>query len=190
MSAPLNVTNNAFRIFLGICFLILLSVAAIAVINPEEKRKEREDLAVEQTSKDIIKALDNFYKFKGRTPWADDKGSKFPSPGIPWTLASESEIGICQNECKDPGEVNKTIATISAQVELEEKDIIYIGKGDLQKDPIFACFLPQSQEYRSKTGRLSRVDLNATQLPDPKLESCPDRVSWRDIDVCYLCVSN
>lgn len=186
-----NVTNRAFRYFLGICFLLLLAVASISVINPEERNNAANDRKLQEKSKKIIASIETFYKLKGRTPWADDIGSKSPSPGLAWTLISESEIGFCASgSCKTHGEVNESTATISGTVPVSESEQIYVGKGAGPGDPIHICFLPQSQEFRDKTGALSRISIEAKELPEGKLESCPDRVSWEDIDVCYLCISD
>ena|SRR3989344_6620379 len=189
MPTPLS-QNSIVRLFFLISFISLLIVASYFVIDPKDRKNELLDSNLENKAYSILNSFEHFYKTKGRLPWSDDLVSRSPAPGIKWTLANSPEIGLCKDRtCLELGELNDLIATISGVIEVDEEPL-YVGKGPKVDDPIHVCFVPQSSARKSKTGNLYRVDLLSERATERTLESCPDRVAWRENDVCYVCVSD
>lgn len=178
------------RTTLAICFIVLISFITISSYDPSEKLKIKSDDNLKVEAKKILNSIFLYYEKKGKFPWSLYTSSHSNSPGLPWSLLQAKELGICKDiECSIPGLVQEFTATIEGSIKFDINDKIYIGKGISSQDPLQVCFLPNSNKYRKNTAELSYLDLKSQRSAPSILESCPDRVTWQDEDVCYFCFS-
>lgn len=183
--------HNFIRYFIAFLFVVLIVVVLLSIYNPQEKTSRTKDKYLTSQSQQVLKMLNRFFLEKGYLPWASRIGSKVGAPGLSWTQVVFPEIGFCRDlDCFVPGEVSLSVATLEGKIALNKNDKLYIGKGVNPKDPIYVCFQPESQELKKKTGSLNRLNLTQTTSAPSKLPTCSDRVTWREDDVCFFCVSN
>lgn len=195
---------SVVELVIAIGLLGLLVVSVILAVNPLERAKIEADSRLKDRAENLLGAIDQFYVAEGRLPWADDLGSSSPLPGIPWTSVFSPEVGICgDKDCTTGGELITTNKLSPASIsefkggvsidkiyaKLKAASPLFIAKGKEPKDPIYACFIPQSETIRRATGKLYKIS-QAAQIPASGLpEDCPLSVSWTGDDVCYSCVS-
>lgn len=176
---------------IGFLFLFLILIILSSIYNPSEKAKVERDKNLYGYAQLATKSINKFYQLKGRMPWVAKTGASIPAPGLPWTIIQSQEIGFClDSDCAIPGEVETAVATEEGVLNISKDDLIYIGKGVNTQDPVYACFVPQSQDMRKNTGLLNKIDITSRTSAPSKLSSCSDRVTWRNDDMCYRCISS
>lgn len=192
-----EVSSKGFALIelvVAIALLGLLGFAIIFAVNPVERAKVKRDEAIREDTQRVVQSIAEFYVSEGRLPWADDLGSNTPSPGLAWTLASSPEVGICGTSCEEGGELilegklsggfNQSNAITGTQ-----EDPLYVAKSKEPSDPVYVCYLPQSETVRRATGGLHRITPGTEIPPSGTPEECPLAVSWTGNDVCYACVT-
>lgn len=173
----------------AIGFLGLLVLSVILAINPLERAKVEVDSQLKDRAENLLGAINQFYIAEGRLPWADDFGSSSPLPGISWTSAFSPEVGICgDKDCTTSGELI-TSNKLSPGAISESSSPLFIAKGKEPKDPVYACYIPQSETLRRATGKLYRITPGAAIPASGVPEDCPLSITWTGDDVCWGCVA-
>lgn len=174
---------SKIRLIFGIAFLALIFTAFYSQYNPLEKIKQKNDSQNIAYAKSFLSAIASFYQDTGRMPWTDDFGSEKGATPLMFTQITEAPVGVCKDtECVGPGEM----ANAPYPIPLNAKNI-FIGKGTSNSDSTYACFIPESQNIREKTGNLYRVEELKKKTFTGDLPACGDNVDWKE-DFCYLCI--
>lgn len=195
---------SVIELVIAIGLLGLLVFSIILAMNPLERAKEDLDIKLENLSSQLLSSVTQFYIAEGRFPWTDDLGGNSPFVTLPWTSVLSSEVGICGNqECSEHGELITTnilhpgvLNNITNGVnydglypKISAVANLYIATSKESKDPIYVCYLPQSEKVRKATGKLYRIQPGTQIPPSGSPQECPLFVSWEGDDVCYACVS-
>ncbi|MDO8452912.1 MAG: hypothetical protein Q7S79_04135 [bacterium] len=192
-------TTQGFSVLELVVSIGLLAVVVLAIIvqiDPIERAKEKRDTRLKSDVEMVQAGINEFYKEESRMPWADDFGSEDAAPALPWIRINKQEIGICADgACTKPGEVviKGKISGTYAKSDLAtgpDEDSLYIGKGKGAGDRVYVCYLPTSRKERENFGELFLVDFeyNITSRGTPP--RCSSEVSWKNNDICYICVGN
>lgn len=194
---------SVIELVIAIAFLALLAVSVIFAINPLERAKVEIDNKLKDRAEDLLAAINQFYIAEGRLPWADDFGSDTPLPGLSWRSVLSPEVGICKDaKCTEAGElvttnklgqgfvadIEKGVKADSFYAKVSAPSTLFIAKGREPKDPIYVCYLPQSETLRRATGKLYRITPGEPIPPSGIPEDCPLSVTWDKDDVCWGCV--
>lgn len=195
---------SLIELVIAIGFLAFLVLSVILAINPLERAKVEADTQLKDRAENLLSAINQFYVAEGRLPWADDFGSSSPLPGISWTSVFSPEVGICgDKDCTTGGELITTnklspgaIAEFKGEVSIDKiyaklkaTSALFIAKGKEPKDPVYVCYLPQSETIRRATGKLYKVAEGSPMPASGVPEDCPLSVTWTKDDVCWACVS-
>lgn len=195
---------SIIELVLAIGFLGLLVLSVIFAVNPLERAKVEADSQLKDRAENLLGAINQFYVAEGRLPWADDLGSSSPLPWLPWTSAFSPEVGICADEgCTTGGELITTnklspgaVSEFKGEVNIDKiyaklktSSPFFVAKGREPKDPVHACYLPQSEALRRATGKLYRITPGASIPVSGVPEDCPLTVSWQGEDICWACVA-
>lgn len=195
---------SIIELVLAISFLALLVLSVIFAVNPLERAKVEADAQLKDRAENLLGAINQFYVAEGRLPWADDLGSSSPLPGLSWTSAFSPEVGICADkDCTTGGELITTnklspgaVFDFKGEVNIDKiytklkaTSAFFVAKGREPKDPVYACFLPQSETIRRATGKLYKITPGAPIPASGVPEDCPLTVSWQGEDVCWVCVA-
>lgn len=162
--------KNGFpRLIFTIAFLGIGIIALVLAVNPLEKAREQQDARFKQDSEKLTSAIQSFASLKGKPPWADDFGSNSPAVPLPWTTFSAPEVGVCSDSaCQNPGDLIQSGVLESSFLAIAQTGLtrpgIFVGKGKKGNDPVFACFVPQSESLRKATGQLYRFKMGTTPL--------------------------
>lgn len=168
-------------------FLSLLVLAVFFSLDPLEKQKEQKDVSLKNTASKILSAIDDFAQVKGRLPWSDSFASDNPYPALAWTPANSVGIGVCKDrDCILQGGLIKENFLEPSQLK-EKVSEIYLGKGPLPKDPIFACFIPKSKKERKKIDELYRVEVKNPPSPTNP-SSCEENLDFDKDNPCQYCI--
>lgn len=177
---------SKIRLIFGIAFLALIFTAFYSQYNPLEKIKQKNDNLNVEYAKSILSAIASFYQDTGRMPWTDDFGSEKGATPLMFTQITEAPVGVCKDTvCVGPGEMAIKVPVIYP-VPLNSKNV-FIGKGTSNSDPIYACFIPESQTIREKTGNLYGIEELKKTTFTGDLPACGDNVDWKE-DLCYICI--
>ncbi|OGY10135.1 MAG: hypothetical protein A3F61_02115 [Candidatus Blackburnbacteria bacterium RIFCSPHIGHO2_12_FULL_41_13b] len=177
---------SKIRLIFGIAFLALIFSAFYSQYNPVEKTKQKNDNQNTEYAKSILSAFLVFYQDTGRMPWTDDFGSEKGATPLMFTQITEAPVGICKDIlCASPGEMAVNVSALYP-IPLGAKNI-FIGKGSSNSDPTYACFVPESENIREKTGSLYRIEELKKKAFAGDLPSCGDNIDWKD-ESCYVCI--
>lgn len=175
---------SSIRLIFGIAFLGILFAALYSQANPLEKAKQEKDRQLLQYSEKLLGAINDFYRKTGRMPWTDDLGAEIGRTPFLFTPATEISVGICgDSKCTKPGEM--AILEPMLYPLPRGADRILVGKGAASQDEVYACFIPDSEDLRKKTGSLFRIE-GLEKSPFTEIPSCGDNVNWTD-DYCFSC---
>lgn len=173
------------KLVFAVAFTAVIFAAIYAQVSPIEKIKEGQDEKRALFAKSIIAGIDSFYNINKRLPWTDDLASEKALSPLAFVPISDPAVGICRDlECKVKGELGDLRPALYPVPDL--KGDLYIGRGDHLNDPVFVCFLPESESLRRKTGELYKVDLKSNLPISESMRACPESVNWQE-DVCYYC---
>lgn len=187
MNPSWNLQGN-LKTVLGVLFLFLLGYLSLTYYDPIENTRKNKDERLKEEIAKISRSISFYSQAKNQLPWATLSGSKVSYPGLPWTIVSAKEIGLCEDiECLKKGLVQKISATVEGEIKISADDQIYVGKGVSPQDKFYVCFLPGSKAYKKNTSALYQIDTLAKASAPSRLEFCLDRVTWKDEDVCYYC---
>ncbi|TSC89461.1 MAG: hypothetical protein G01um10145_618 [Microgenomates group bacterium Gr01-1014_5] len=174
------------RLIFGIAFLALIFTAFYSQIDPAEKTKQKIDRENTEYAKNILGAVAGFYQDTGRMPWTDDFGSEKGEAPLMFTQVTETSVGICENtKCAGPGELALKEQKLYP-LPFGAKSLL-VGKGTSNSDPVYVCFVPESQNIREKTGSLYRIEELKKKIFTGDLPACGDNVDWKD-ESCYVCI--
>ncbi len=177
---------SKIRLIFGIAFLALIFTAFYSQYNPVEKTKQKNDNRNIEYAKSILSAFSVFYQNTGRMPWTDDFGSEKGTTPLMFTQVTETSVGICENtKCAGPGELALKEQKLYP-LPFGAKSLL-VGKGTSNSDPVYVCFVPESQNIREKTGSLYRVEELKKKTFAGNLPACGDNVDWKD-ESCYVCI--
>lgn len=183
----------SFELAIVMGFLFIVAAVLVFFINPVEQARVKHDERLTNDAQKVVDALANFYIANGRLPWAKLVNTQELSPALAWKPLRSPEVGVCSDEtCKEPGELAKRglLTADFAQTDsvLGRNGVIFLGKAAGTKAGLFACFVPISNNLRSKNGELYRINIDQSFPATGILNGCPSNITWGEDDVCYRCV--
>lgn len=182
-----------FELIVVIALAFIIVSTLFLLTRPDEYLKRQRDNSLAGDTQQIVNAANQFYIHLGRLPWTDDLGLDIPLAGIDWIDARDPAIGICgDTACTTPGEMIESgflPSFLQKEFITSSEESVHIGKGKNPQDPIYACFIPASREFRDKTGSLYKININTPFPATGVLERCPATTKWEEDNVCYYCAS-
>ena len=187
---------SILELVVSIGLLAVVVLAIIVQIDPMERAKEQRDARLKNDAGMVQTGVNEFYREENRMPWADDFGSPDGAPALAWTRINKPEIGICADDaCTKPGEavVTGKISNSFVGGDLATTpgvDSLFIGKGKAAGGRVYVCYQPTSRRDREDYDSLFIVDFeyNITSRGYPP--KCSSEVSWKNNDICYICVGD
>lgn len=185
----------AYELVFVIAFIGLIVAALVFSFDPLERARVARDERLRTDAQTMVNALANYFVAAGRAPWQDDFGSDFPFPALSWTTVDAPEIGVCKDKsCTEGGELIEKekldkIFRLRGSVRGSPQDILYIGKGNNARDPVYACFIPNSNKQRERVTELFIIEKGKNLPPAGRPEVCTENVTWQKEDFCYVCVA-
>lgn len=176
---------TAARLAFAVAFLSLILAAVYLHYNPLEKAKQEKDEKRARYAQNLLQAVSGFYQQKGRLPWADDLASGKPALQLKFTKVNDAIVGICgDSKCTKSGKLAERGGLYPIP---READNMFIAKGTASADPVYVCFLPDSDSVRAKTGNLYSIERYKNQTFTGDLPLCRDGVNWED-EYCFVCL--
>lgn len=185
---------SVVELITGIALLAVVVFAIIIQLNPFEIAREKRDARLRQDATVLLGAINNFYEHEKRLPWSDDFGGKESRPALSWTEARQPEVGVCKEpSCREGGDlVEKSKLDLpfvqSSSINAPKVDTLLVGKGKAPDNKVFICFLPNSEEERKNFEELYALDFEVGITSRGTPLSCSNEVSWRETDICYICL--
>lgn len=185
----------AYELVFVIAFIGLIVSALVFSFDPLERARVARDERLRADSMTVVNALTDYFVAAGRAPWQDDFGSDSPYPALSWTPVNAPEVGVCKTkDCSEGGELIEKeklekVFWLRGSVRGSPNDILYIGKGNNARDPVFACFIPNSNKQREKMTELYQLERGKNLPPAGRPEVCTENVTWQEEDVCYVCMA-
>lgn len=178
-----------------IAFVGLIVAALVFSFDPLERARVARDERLRTDAQTLINALADYFVASGRAPWQDDFGSDSPFPALSWTAVDAPEVGVCKTkDCSEGGELIEKekldkVFRLRGSVRGNPNDILYVGKGNNSRDPVYACFIPNSNKQREKVTELYQLERGKNLSPSGVPQTCTENVTWEKDDVCWLCVA-
>lgn len=169
---------STLELAFAIAFAAVIVAALVLVADPLERARQERDLRVSNDSTTFLSAINQYFLARGQFPWA-------PEVGIRWTQIDQSTVSL--EKLIESGSLPQDF--ISRRTIVDPKDRFYVAKGTKVSDPVFACFVPESEKQRMRTGELYKIDTKSNFPQTGILPSCPSNVTWQEEDVCYICFS-
>jgi type II secretory pathway pseudopilin PulG len=174
---------STLELAVATAFLAVIVAALIMVSNPLEQARKERDLRVKQDAQILLSAINQYFLMHGRLPWSTDSGNLTPS--LPWTQIGDKKMEIVLERLISSNLLPQDFA--SRKTILDPKDRFWLSRAEGPQALVFACFLPESETQRRRTGELYRIDTSKPFPPTGVLPSCPSKVSWEEEDVCWVC---
>lgn len=171
-------------------FILILVIAAIFVYDPVEKAKQAKDKTADYIAREVTGALEAYSQKHNRLPWSIYSNLELAYPESSWTDITREEIGLCLNDCRNEGVLIKEGFANEELINLLKGHSIYLAKGKRAQDTIYACFVPVSTKTRQALGELFQVDLNLPMPLSGRPEQCSTATTWKENDLCFVCVTN
>lgn len=185
---------SVLELITGIGLLAIVVLAIILQLNPLERANSKRDERLRHDARILSGAIKSFSEHENRLPWADDFGTPETRPALAWTAAKEPQVGVCkESSCLAGGDlVEKSKLDLAfsqgGSVNATPEDTLYVGKGKAPGDKVFVCFLPNSELERENFDELYSVDLDVPITSRGTPLTCSDKVSWKETDICYICL--
>lgn len=184
-----------YELVFVIAFVGLIVANLVFSFDPLEWARSARDERLQTDAQAIVNALADYFVAAGRAPWQDDFGSDSPYPALSWTRVNAPEVGVCKNkDCSEGGELIEKekldkVFRLRGSVRGGPNDILYVGKGNNARDPVYACFIPNSNKRRERVTELYQLERGKSLPLSGVPQTCTENVRWKEEDVCYVCVA-
>lgn len=155
------------KIFLILIVLGILGFSVNFALDPKESENQKRDDMVRTDAGAIVDAINGY----------SNKYSKFIWEGtsLNWKNAQDLKLQ------------NLVETELLLNVPKSARDI-YVGRGDAEKDKVWACFVPTSKHERTDPIKLKSLAPGDKLPDDGKPKYCEDKPDWQ-ASFCYTCVS-